>query len=725
MGGALGGAEGIEAIQAEGGDTMEGMMNDSEVAAAKRRMQSASEFSRKYYQEINSKLDSMGPELKSAFEEFTNVIGKDAQRSSSLGRSAIPYKDSQFTAAYKKLMTKACSGTPDPVLIKSITNLRASVARQCLHQQEFIFQSCKDTLDNEWFTNTQRQMDFARHSFNETVGMDGLAEDGVTFDASKVGHIRDLDEAMSGFGRGRMTRGAVLKRFSNRLDSDSWPCMVSAGLYSRYLCEGERAANRYLEAVTFVAGQRRSTPKRRSSASLHSTEFYRTESELALYGGVGPGVCLTPDGTGWYTVTDMNAMDVAAGRSWLAKFNTDAEKTEMLNNSKAWQVAQLMRNVGEGKVDPTLLGIGRPGDWEFRGPRGRDGKPIEVNGKEVGPKKWCRKYTEPLDAPNDPRNSPTVRSERICGGDSIECCNAEIAGPNGEPLDIDWSPEIRANGSPSDEIQDAVQELIRGVRTKASPWWDKFGWRRRWRVEAAKNDPMNVLRRIEMETVDDIGTGESASARGRGWNRQWYVTTLGQLLKWGSYVFMFFLLFNQMAHDKTGCYLQQLHAGEAEEPYWAIKLCPDATFPHGAFSASANGAIRYACSCDCWYGRSGTCKPETAPTNLMAHGCTAGVSMARVCRKDEKSAGFNYEWNDYSVWQAITDTATSMTQDLGSCIECATKLGAMALGGGITSVFAIVAILIILYVVHWVYRNFFSSMEAGGASNAPSINISS
>lgn len=719
----MGGVIGADAIATEGGDTMESMLNDPDVALAKGELEAASQFAEGYYAKIAETIRDEEGNLKTAFEEMKNVIGDKARRTSSLGRRFM--KDSNFTAAYKKLI-KAAIMTQNEELINQIVNLRVAVARQALQQQEYVLWGCKDSLDREWSTNTRKQVDYARDRYNKSIDVNGVvkSEEGKFSYSEEVSDIRDLDECLNGFWRGRMTRGAVLERSANRLDSDAWPCMVSGGLYSRYLCEGERAANRHLEAIAFVAGRRRSTPRRKSSSALQSTEFYRPYGDTELYGGVGPGICLTPDGTAAYTAKDMNVVDVAAGRSWMAKFCTDGEKTAMLSGKDS-KTAHLLRKVCEGSANPKLLGIEE--EFDFRGPL--DPKTGEEFPDWEGHKKYVRRRTSGMDNPPPPENSPTVRDKRIClyGTVNTEACNAAFASGDGHPLDPGFDPDGGIpRGAPMEDVRESVAEIARTVRTKSSPGFADSGWRRKWSDNAAKTEPRNVMRQVEMDIDDEVGSGEAVNRRGRGWNRQWYTATLGQLLKFGTYAFSFYLLFNQMSHDKTGCYLRKLRSGTAEEPYFATKICPHATFPNGVFSFSANRAIEQACSCDCVYQAQGTaCARSDPPNRLIKNGCSEGVSITRTCRKDQTAAGFDYRWNEYTVMDAIQDTATSLAQDLGACIDCATKLGAMALGGGIISIFAIVVILIILYVVHWVYRNFFSGIGDGGGSDFPVINIDS
>jgi hypothetical protein len=165
--------------------------------------------------------------------------------------------------------------------------------------------------------------------------------------------------------------------------------------------------------------------------------------------------------------------------------------------------------------------------------------------------------------------------------------------------------------------------------------------------------------------------------------------------------FMAFEVFNQMAKEKSGCYVQRVGTDGSLQS--STKICHDATWPD-TWSSAPNRKIKENCQ-DCYQVYESGWAPSQVPQNLRDNGCTeVGDPNQRACRSRRNEEGFNYHWDSYSAVDAMGATIASFERFLGGCLECATKLAATALSGGIMSIVAIVVILIILYASYHIYK---------------------
>ena len=260
-------------------------------------------------------------------------------------------------------------------------------------------------------------------------------------------------------------------------------------------------------------------------------------------------------------------------------------------------------------------------------------------------------------------------------------------GGNGQTGIPEINPE--APGVPSSaSFQRGVERLTAAITPPESlqELEGRLPWRDRWRNK-----------------LNNFATGAvSWTAVPRGvfrWFRTYFTRIVGMALK-AFTAFMAFEVFNQMAKEKSGCYVQSLRRdGSAQS---SIKICHDATWPN-TWSTSPNELIKQNCQ-DCYQVNELDWDPIQVPRNLLENGCTeVGDPTQRPCRRRNED-GFNYHWDSTSTFDAMGATISSFERGLGSCLECATKLGAAALSGGIMSIFSIIAVLVILYVIYHIYK---------------------
>jgi hypothetical protein len=229
--------------------------------------------------------------------------------------------------------------------------------------------------------------------------------------------------------------------------------------------------------------------------------------------------------------------------------------------------------------------------------------------------------------------------------------------------------------------------------------------------------------KTEERKIAEAGEDAKAAADPERWyHKKWIMPFLGWALRTGLLGFFAFETFNAMAHEKSGCYLQWMNKDQ-EVTGHPVKLCQDATWPH-KLGWTPNKTIKKHCNncaevvqwtTDRW-------APEKVPEVLIKGGCTdIGSATKRACRKDVKTAGYNYRWDGSTWFNCLLNTFNAFTEDTASCITCLTKVAAMALSGGIASVIGIIIILIILWVIRWIYQNFFAGSAQAGGGAGPNI----
>ena len=458
--------------------------------------------------------------------------------------------------------------------------------------------------------------------------------------------IQDLDMFLRGRGDSR-TIGKVSDSREARFNMRDKACLVAGGLaYSRYLERGERASLQLLEAAAFVAGRRRRSPRKNTDAS---TLIRRDEDQYAaLY-----GQCLDINGISRFSTDYKNWL---LGRSLVKAVTSLGERALMSLGLKADQAAAA-----------DAINTLNPGD-------------IPTNEFPDGPQERIGNL------PNEAFDIPDVLPPQVDGfGENGGNAQTGLPDPDPQAAGVPTSPafdqacrDLAAAARDSPEVTEEVQQSGQPIPSNDSP-----------------------LVRFKRGLGEFV---EGVKAKGRFFRRNF--TTIVYMASTTLGVFLAFETFNQMAKEKSGCYVQNLKIdGSAES---SVKLCHDATWPN-TWSFSPNSKIKENCQ-DCYQVYQEQWKPNEVPQNLFDNGCTdVGDPDKRPCRATQSVEGFNYHWDATSVFDAMGQTIDEFTHDFGSCLDCATKLAAAALGGGLASIVAIIVILIILYAVYHIYKSFSSN----------------
>jgi len=614
------------------------------------------------------------------------ILGEDGTQTGSLGRPRWRLLGkSDFQQLYNKI--QASEDWPSDMK-EVMTTLREKIIDKTTAEQKWLLTMSKDELDQSPWTSWKSEMD----------RVDSYAQQARQYTNSD---IRDVDRMMSGMGPSRYTRGKVLRSLQGRLDAqDNLPCIAGGMAYSRYLVEGERAAELMVHAASFIGGRRRHSPRSHRGRAQAGYVERDEEHIAAIYGGG----CITPD------------------RQIIRNFNPARGSTQGTNNIIAGQATckmtvataaaktvpevqpeaaatSVVEDMLDGSAMPSQAGIKTDTPWKMGENRAEPATPVPTDVPPI--RKGPMDCVDP-DCASTGANA-TPKSDTL----------PEPSDPEGPNWRF-WEPDL----APGATYRSCCDELTRMMRTKYDADLDRIAEKRGFR---RSKSPRQLAEDADRAIVSE-SLGRRAADPDRGYCRRWFAPTVGQILKWGGIAFLFVEVFIELAHEKSGCYVQQMRKDGSIEG--SARLCPDATYPNGAFSWWPNKKIENGCSCQAVWN--GELQPPQPPKNLLSAGCwDVGSPEARPCEKQSGDGGYNYEWQNYSFMDAVTHTFSSLTQDMGSCLHCITKLAAGALGGGLTSIFFIIVILIILYVVRWVYVNFFKGLGGGGggSDNAPRIEV--
>jgi hypothetical protein len=579
---------------------------------------------------------------------LNSYIGAEGRSTVSLGRPG--WSLSTKSLVQKTFDTMLADGSEWAAERTTVINLRANVISRCAAEQRYVLSLMKNELKEAPFTSLQRELDIVNAA--EKSALSNLESD-----------IRDVDVCLKGMGEGRAV-GKVLSSSEGKINMNDSVCAAAVGAYSRYLERGERSSLRLLEAADFVAGRRRRSPRRAS----YSVAPRDRDQHAALY-GVG---CFGDYGMIRFAPERGGVLNWLLGKSMLrASVNTAEAGILPFEGDSAVSAAvhALTRD------DPEAAGIKAP----------PDGPPDKVDGK-------------PNEEPNvTPETPPGAKdSPYNCGKKVNDACTNTPRGANGQdaPAQEIGKPPDRY---PSEGFEEAANKIANDMQTAhnrdANTQTEERG------ADTAEGFFHKIFRKI-----GEFGEKSSSRAEkvGNFFRRAW-TQAIYPLLKVCAAGFFALEVFNQMAQEKSGCYIQNLT--ETGNVTSSVKLCQDATWP-SKLSLTPNQKIESNCQ-DCYQVYQLHWDPAKVPQNLLDNGCTdIGDPNARKCRATQAVKGLNYHWDSTTVIDAMGDTMAAMAKDLAACIECTTKLAAAALSGGVASIFAIIIILVILYVVRWIYEAF-------------------
>jgi len=668
---------------AEEGATVSDVVGSSEIIGFEADLEAAAGLIAEAMASLRAE-EGVAQAVSTDMSRLRAILGEDGTQTGSLGRPRYRIAGkSDFQQLYDKI--QASKDWPSN-LKEDMTTLRGHIIDKTTAEQKWLLTLSKDELDQSAWTSWKSEMD----------RVDSYAQQAK---AQPSSDIRDVDRMMSGMGPSRYTRGKVLRSLQGRLDAqDNLPCIAGGMAYSRYLVEGERAAELMVHAASFIGGRRRHSPRfLRGRAQVGYVE--RDEEHIAaIYGGG----CITPD------------------RKIIRNFNPARGSVQGTNNIIAGQATCKMTVATAAAKTVPEIQSGAAATAVVEDMLDRSAMPSQAGIKTEEPWQMGKNGAEP--ATPVFTDVPPIRKGPMDCVDP-ECANTGAnASPKSDTLPVPsnpdgpnwrfWEPDL----APGATYRSTCDELTRMMRTKYDADLDRIAAERGFK---RSKSPGQLAEDADRAIVSE-SLGRDAADPDRGYCRRWVAPTIGQILKWGGIAFLFVEVFIELSHEKSGCYVQQMRKDGSIQG--SSKLCPDATYPNGAWSWWPNSKIANACTCQAvWDGK---LQPPQPPKNLLSAGCSdIGSPEARPCEKQSGDGGYNYHWENYSFMNAVTHTFSSLTQDMGSCLNCLTKLAAGALGGGLASVFCIIVILIILYVVRWVYVHFFKGTGGGGSDHAPHIEV--
>lgn len=461
------------------------------------------------------------------------------------------------------------------------------------------------------------------------------------------------------------------------------PCLNS---FSRYAHNGELAAMQILEAADFVAGRRRRSPRKvesRIERSERSTSTRNADDYGALY-----GLCINTRGQ-----FILEAGDEGLGAKLLAPYMV-----------KTWAATTL---------NPTLLG------FYFKDEASRLQWMTDVGNKvEEGESPFMTQFRieESLDKQLEINNLPRPLSTPMDRG-----LLARPEGANGryeEAMNTFSDQEV---GEMTKKFQTFANDTTTNLYTQHNAsFWDSVrgrGFRGAERLEAKAAG-------AERELAEATEKATAAAEPDRWFYKKWILPTVGWALRTGLISFFIVETFVSMSHEKSGCYLETMN--KDQEVYGRpVKLCQHATWPHGCWSWWPNSTIKRHCN-DCKEVLEDGWKPSQVPKALIKGGChNIGNAEAKACRPDTHSAGYNYRWDSTTWFDSMANTLDAFTEDTMSCVNCLTKVASWALSGGIASIIGILIIMVIVWVINWIYKNFFAGTQDAGGGSGPNIYIPS
>ena len=445
------------------------------------------------------------------------------------------------------------------------------------------------------------------------------------------------------------------------------------GAYSRYLSQGERAALNLIDAASFVAGQRRRSP-RSQRQGVHEQELYSAG-------------CAHSDGTS-SNVPFFRRFNLsrATGRKFLQRFVNGSLSEQGIIRTSGRRVSDYLK----GRLAPEEVGL-VDNSWGSMDKNiyrlDMDAVPnLDTPPKTIGLR---RIY------PDGPGGRPRFQEFRPRNGGPVNF--EDGAGVGNDPSDLS------SNGVPNQSFASEVEGMLAGeAKTNVS---DAEFEQLRLRGGYGTGTLGPRLSQYGDEAAAMARSGEKTANPIMNWIKKYMLANFGKMLFVGAQGFLAFDVFEQMAHDRSGCILQ--HVRKDDTVISKRKICQNSTWHKNLLQYWPRDAIESNCTCKYVDAAAGVqVPPDHPPKALKAAGCEdLGDPTKRPCRSlNEK--GFNYTFTNVSPLQAMMDTALSFAKDLKGCVECSAKLAGLIFSGGIGSVFGIVLVLIVLYIVKCFWRTF-------------------
>ena len=476
--------------------------------------------------------------------------------------------------------------------------------------------------------------------------------------------IRTVEEMMKNPNKS-YSDGSMIDRMRSNRKAVNWNCK-----YSRFLEEGEMHASRLYNAAQFIAGKRRARPR-----EYHRRTSSRENNSRHLYSGASP--CLDSSGVLRFSESQTGVGLKYFAPSWLRYQGGDME----VEVSARW-----FRRAKNKEIQPAIDAM--TGD-----------RPMFMN-REIDKK--AQKLWEQSE--ETPPNAETLF--------------ADLKYPDGlitKPGNIRVNDELYYKISK--QYEESAQELSRMLFD--APTRQLEEQLARETAEDVEEEATDVLRKIGR-------AAKKAGSGGLDFFRSSFLPTLTWVIKVGWPFFMAYEVFLSMAHQKSGCFLEYV-TKDNDAIGNSVKICHDATWGHGPFAFWPNEAIKVNCqSCEQIYDEEIKPKwdPTQIPINLKNNGCTDITNpTSKPCRSPEYSTGYNYRWSESSWFDCLFNTLGAFANDAAHCVSCLTKVAALVFSGGLASVFGIIIVLCIVWVIMWIYRNFFAGITSSGGGRA--INLTS
>ena len=136
-------------------------------------------------------------------------------------------------------------------------------------------------------------------------------------------------------------------------------------------------------------------------------------------------------------------------------------------------------------------------------------------------------------------------------------------------------------------------------------------------------------------------------------------------------IFSALFMFQSIAHEIAGCYMQNVDAGKLTNEQRGTKCCStDTTYP--TVWGGPNSVIHDSCSCADVQQNGQDAK--IPPENLFASGCDIDDPDQRPCRKSTDDKGWEYRWVDKHWWGVLGDTLKTATDAFSGCMGLIAKV---------------------------------------------------
>lgn len=638
--------------------------------AATTKGEKAGEFVELAFANIGKRVERAGDKIredvKTSIADLQKTLGKDGKMSCSLGRNAAS-KEELSTVA-KKLQelldetTDLGNAVKQSGLRDYVVNIRDNVINKCEADQEFTLAFMKTYLE-ESDDLAQRDINAYAKAVKELKSKMAKARRSTNVDFPCVHDMMTSSE--DGVERGRL-----YNRASKQAKRVRWGCA-----YSRFLERGELEAARLYAAADFVAGRRRRSPRGKT---------------------YGNPECQMPDGSFKFSDAQKSPAANYMGKVIIKNIGSDSE------------VSRFARLANWAGVNEDVLKTQEATDimQELDDPI--------FQWKKIG----REKQTAESASGSQPVDDPSLAQE--AGGQNGKPNVPDKLLPNSRmSYDVPRSANDSANELLFDLAEVSTKPLEDQVEDELE-FYDIEDWpddepvpERDGKIKQAKRKVVDATKKPGFITWSAFKNG--------------FMNTLTWVIKTGWPVFFVYETFLAMSHEKSGCYLEYL-TKDSEVRGMKTKVCDSVTWGHGPFTYFVNEGIKVNCDCRNVYDTTvlPRWRPEDPPTNLINNGCTdLGDPIKKQCRASLHSAGYNYIWDNTSWFDCLFNTLKSFTDDTSSCIQCLTKIADLALGGGIASIFGIVLILCIVWVIMWIYRNFFAGVASSGGDGSSGISLSS